>query len=188
MRLHTGWQSLLLPALLLTSASAKKDKPSISQSSFPFWPYNVQYFDDSDVLLFQDLNDHIVYRSTDAGVKWEKVSDVPPGKVLEMTMHPYDNKRAYIITNEKSHWMTKDRGETWDDFYTDSLASLFREALTFHAGDPDRIIFNGIDCTGIFCEELVRSFSCVGEGALLIETADYVYHERLCYGYEVPPI
>lgn len=156
MRLYTGWQSLLLPALLCTSAaSAKKDKPSVHLTNFPFWPYNVQYFDDSDVLLFEDANDHVVYRSQDAGVSWDMVAGVPAGKLLEMVMHPYDNRRAYIITNERSHWMTQDRGETWEEFYTDSQASVFRQALTFHAGDPDRILFNGMDCTEIFCEELV---------------------------------
>lgn len=161
MRLHTaGWRSVLVSALLCTSSvSAKKDKPSIHLSNFPFWPYNVQYFDDSDVLLFEDGLDHIVYRSTDAGVSWDKVTAVPAGELLEMTMHPYDNERAYIITDKRSHWMTKDKGEHWEEFYTDAQASLFRAALTFHAGDPDRIIFNGMDCTGIFCEELVRSFS-----------------------------
>ena len=179
MRLHTGWQSLLLPALLCTSTVAKKDKPSVHAANFPFWPYNVQYFDDSDVLLFEDVNDHIVYRSENAGVDWDKVSDVPYGKMLEMTMHPYDNQRAYIITNERSHWMTKDRGKTWQEFYTDSQASLFREALTFHAVDPDRIIFNGMDCTGVFCEELVRSFSCVEKFALLTDSVDDVHNERL---------
>jgi hypothetical protein len=158
MRLPTCWGSLLLSGLLCSSgAAAKKDKPSVHTSSFPFWPYNVNYFDDSDVLLFEDFNDHVVFRSTNAGVSWDKVSSVPAGKEMELTMHRFDNKRAYIITKERSHWMTKDRGETWEEFYTDSLASLFRPALTFHAKDPDRIIFNGMDCTGIFCEELVRS-------------------------------
>lgn len=170
MRLHiAGWQSILVSALLCTSsASAKKDKPSVHLSNFPFWPFNVQYFDDSDVLLFEDVNDHIVYRSEDAGVSWDKVSAVPAGKRLEVTMHPHDNKRAYIIiTNERSHWLTKDRGKNWEEFYTDAQASVFREVLVFHAGDPDRIIYNGMDCTGIFCEELVRYPSCVERSGLL---------------------
>ena len=157
MRLPIGWRSLLISGLLWnSSAAAKKDKPSVHTSSFPFWPYNVRYFDDSDVLLFEDGNDHVVFRSTDAGVSWDKVSSVPAGEEIEMIMHTYDNRRAYIITSGRSHWMTKDRGESWEEFYTDSLASVFREALTFHAKDPDRIIFNGMDCSGIFCEEIVR--------------------------------
>ena len=153
----TGWRSLLLSTLLCTSAWAKKDAPAVTSSKFSFIPYNLQYFDDSDVMMFEDGLDHVVYRSENAGETWEKVSQIPDGKLLEISMHPYDNKRAFIITDERSHWMTKDRGKTWEEFYTDSQASIFREALTYHAGDPDRVIFNGMDCTGIFCEELVRT-------------------------------
>ena len=182
MRLSTGWRSLLVSGLLWTSsAAAKKDKPSVHTTSFPFWPSNVNYFDDSDVLLFEDPNDRVVFRSTDAGVSWNKVSGVPEGKEVEMIMHDYDNKRAYIITGERSHWMTKDRGETWEEFYTDSQASVFRRALTFHAKDPDRIIFNGMDCTGIFCEEIVSlKLSVLRDWDFTHMPADNVYYKRLC--------
>ena len=80
---------------------------------------------------------------------------MPQGKLLEIQMHPFDNKRAYIITEEQTHWKTLDRGKTWQEFTTDYDASLFREALDYHAGDPDRIIFNGMKCEGIFCQEIV---------------------------------
>jgi photosystem II stability/assembly factor-like uncharacterized protein len=152
MRLH------LLPvafSALLWGASAKKEKPSVSTSKFPFWPSNIQYFDDSDVLLFQDINAGTLYRSEDAGVEWKKVSEVPTGDLVEMIMHPFDNKRAFAIMNGHVHLKTKNRGESWEEFETESQASAFREALTFHAGDPDRILFNGMDCASIFCEEVV---------------------------------
>jgi hypothetical protein len=157
MRLHTatGWRNLLLSTLLCTSVLAKKDKPSVSTTSFPFIPENIQYFDDSDVILFQDFIGRVVYRSDDAGQSWAQLTVLPEGSTLDVMMHPFDNKRAYIITDERSHWMTKNRGETWEEFYTDNAASLFRPALTFHAKDPQKIIFNGMDCSGIFCEELV---------------------------------
>jgi hypothetical protein len=158
MRLHTGWRSLLLSTLLCSGALAKKDTPTVTLTSFKFIPYNVQYFDDSDVLLFEDTFNHVLYRSKDAGVSWDKVPGLPEGTMLELSMHPFDNKRAYMITDAYSHWLTKDRGETWQEFYTAAQASTFREALTYHAADPDRIIFNGMDCTGIFCEETVRLF------------------------------
>ena len=146
-------------------------------TTFDFVPVDVQYFDDSDTLLFEDRIGREVYRSEDAGESWKPVADVPQGKLLELVMHPYDNKRAYIITEERTQWMTSDRGKSWEEFYTDSQASVFRKALTFHAGDPNRIIFNGMDCTGIFCEEVVSPDS----GALLNmvadqESTDYVHY------------
>ncbi|PMD41536.1 Oligoxyloglucan reducing end-specific cellobiohydrolase [Hyaloscypha variabilis F] len=73
--------------------------------------------------------------------------------MLELAMHPFDKKRAYIITNTKSHYKTDDRGNTWEEFTVDNLVTLFREPLNFNGGDSDRIIFNAMDCTGIFCEE-----------------------------------
>jgi hypothetical protein len=73
-------------------------------------------------------------------------------------MHPFDNKRAYVLTKDTTHYMTADRGKTWQSFFTDSSPSSWRrQPLSFHAGDPDKIIFNGQDCMGIYCEELVRS-------------------------------
>lgn len=156
MRLQTaaGWRSLLLSSLLCAGAWAKKDKPSYKSTKFDFIPYNVNYFKDSDVILFEDGIDHDIYRSDDAGENWKKI-ERGAGKMLELVMHPFDHDRAYIITEDRSHWMTKDQGKSWEPFTTDAQATIFREALTFHAGDPDRIIFNGMDCTGIFCEELV---------------------------------
>jgi hypothetical protein len=170
MRLHpaAGWRNLLYSTLLISSVLAKEDKPSVTSRKFDFVPYNVNYFDDSDVLLFEDGISHNVWRSEDAGETWNEVESIPNGVMLELSMHPFHKERAYIITNQKSHWMTSDRGKTWKEFFADSQASIFREALTYHAGDPDRIIFNAMDCTGIFCEELVRLFVDSERGPVLI--------------------
>jgi hypothetical protein len=163
MRLHG-----VLPILssLLPIALAKNDAPGVHIADFKFIPWGLQYFDDSDAILFEDRTGRQVYRSADAGVSWEPVKGPEQGSLLELQMHPFNNERAYIITNEKTHWKTKDRGKTWDKFTTDKQASIFREALTFHAGDPERIIFNAMDCTGIFCEELVSLPPCSGREML----------------------
>ncbi|RDL38307.1 Oligoxyloglucan reducing end-specific cellobiohydrolase [Venustampulla echinocandica] len=152
------WRSLFVSSILCLSVSGKKDAPSVKITKFDdFIPRNLNYFDDSDVLLLEDSVDHNVYRSDDAGESWNMVEGVPKGKLYELVMHPLDNKRAYIIMEGKNHWRTSDRGTTWEKFHTDAPATMLRprgEALVFHAGDPDRIIFNGMDCSGIFCEEL----------------------------------
>jgi hypothetical protein len=159
------WQNILCSSLLLTSAwlpsaIAKKDAPAVVETPFEFIPYNVNYFDDSDVLLFEDGISQNIYRSKNAGESWDKVTGGMEGRLLELIMHQFDKKRAYIITNENTHYMTKDRGESWQEFSAESLASIFRTVLTFHAGDPDRILFNAMDCAGIFCEELVSLSGC----------------------------
>lgn len=150
-----GWRSLLYTTLLLTGAWAKTDKPKVKATQFDIIPSNVNYFDDSDVLLFEDGITHNVYRSENAGEDWGLVKGVPQGEMLEIMMHPIDKKRAYIITNGLTHYKSDDRGKTWEEFSADSHASIFRDALTFHGSDPDRIIFNAMNCRGMFCDELV---------------------------------
>lgn len=152
-RAVAGWRSLALSTLLV-AAGAKKDKPDITSQKFDFVPFNVNYFDDSDVIMMEDVAHHDIYRSQDTGVTWEKVEE-PSGKVLELQMHPFDKSRAFIITTETTHYKTKDQGKTWQKFESKLQPTVFRDALAFHAGDPDRIIFNAMDCAGIFCEELV---------------------------------
>lgn len=168
MKLQLGatWRSLLLSSLLCTRTLAKKDAPGVAVSAFKFVPWDVKYFDDSDTMLFEDRVARVVYRSEDAGASWKPVDSVPAGELMEILMHPFDSKRSYVMGGGKKHWMTRDRGKTWEVFQTDSQASLFREALTFHAGDPDRIIFNAMDCTGIFCEELVGLQGYLAEALL----------------------
>jgi photosystem II stability/assembly factor-like uncharacterized protein len=158
----TQWRTLLFTSTLLGGAWAKKgDDPAVAQKKFDFIPRDVNYFDDSDTLLMIDANRYNAYRSEDAGVSWKLLDGVPEGKLMELVMHPFDNKRAYVITDEKEHYLTVNRGKSWEKFVAESQASIFRDALTFHATDPNRIIFNAMECTGIFCEELVRCQTCV---------------------------
>jgi hypothetical protein len=153
-----GWRSLIIALMLITNIVAKKDAPSITDWAVHNEPMNIEYFDDSDVILFQDWNENAVYRSENAGETWAKVEDIPYNDAWSMYMHPFDNKRAYVLTKDTTHYMTADRGKTWQSFFTDSSPSAWRlRPLSFHAGDPDKIIFNGQDCMGIYCEELVRS-------------------------------
>ena len=155
--LHTSWGALLLQALLINpTVLAKKDEPTVVSKSFDHAPVNLQYFDDSDVVMFQDWTANSVWRSTDAGVTWNTLTGGPEaGKEWNMYMHPHDSKRGYVLSEGVRHWMTDDRGETWKEFQTEAGPSSWRPAIQFHAGDPDRIIFNGQDCTGLLCEEMV---------------------------------
>lgn len=149
-------------ALLLASLWAAplqfvlaKDEPTFSVKEFDHYPMNLNYFDKTDVILFQDVTTQNVWRSPDGGETWSLVSDVPEGKAFALVLHEFDSKRAYILTESTSHWRTDDQGKTWKSFFTDSEFNIFRpEIFNFHAEDPDRIIFNGMDCKGIFCDEV----------------------------------
>ena len=148
--------ALLATALWATPLAAKNDRPTFHTKPFENIPSNLVYFPESDVVLFQDTDDNNIYRSDDSGVKWNRVDAVPEGKAWLLYMHQYDSNRAYILTEDGlHHFRTSDRGKTWDKFDSGTRMSEFRgDILQFHAADPDRIIFNGMVCQGLFCQEV----------------------------------
>nr|CDP24059.1 Putative vacuolar protein sorting/targeting protein PEP1 precursor [Podospora anserina S mat+] len=147
--------ALLASALWATPLAAAKDRPTFHSKEFENIPMNINYFADSDVVLFQDIDDGNVYLSNDAGAKWERVDAVPEGKAVLLTMHEFDSKRAYILTEGSKHYRTTDRGKNWEKFDSGVDLSIFRpDMLAFHADDPDRIIFNGMRCHGFQCQEV----------------------------------
>ncbi|OLN81413.1 Vacuolar protein sorting/targeting protein 10 [Colletotrichum chlorophyti] len=149
-----SWR-ILLSVLLWTTAVGAKDEPAIKVTTIKHPPINLNYFEDSDVILYQDVGDKNIYRSEDAGVTWNKAADIPDDKAYLLVMHEFDKSRAYVITESNEHWKTTDKGKSWHKFESLAGTSAFREdILHFHAGDPDRIIFNGMDCAGIFCDEV----------------------------------
>jgi hypothetical protein len=145
----------LLLSFLVLQASGKKDKPDITTTDLEGQPSNLQYFEDSDVALFTDEAAHTAYRSSDGGANWKPLSGVEKDSVLDILMHPSDKRVAVALGGRKKHWMTSDRGETWEEFTTPEMASRIRSGIAFHATDPKRMLFMAQSCTGPFCEDLV---------------------------------
>lgn len=115
----------------------------------------INFFGGSDIIMFKDETKGNLYRLADAGVSWQQIKDVPMNKALRLIMHPFDRRRAYILTASKIQFQTDDRGETWTRFDSKALPSKFSDnILIFHARDPGRIILNGMDCEGMSCNEL----------------------------------
>ncbi|KAL0939268.1 vacuolar protein sorting protein [Colletotrichum truncatum] len=150
-----SWR-ILLSVLTWTAAVHAKDEPTIKVTTTKHPPINLNYFEDSDVILYHDVSERNIYRTEDAGVTWNKIKDIPDDKVALFTMHEFDKNRAYVITEGKEHYKTTDRGKTWEKFDSVVDTSYFQGAdiLHFHASDPDRVIFGGMECAGIFCEEV----------------------------------
>lgn len=149
--------ALLLASLWMSPLQLvlAKDEPSFYVKQFDHYPQNLNYFQGTDIILFQDIYTQNVWRSANGGVTWGIPNDIPQGQAFNLVLHPFDNKRAYILTQSTSHWRTENQGESWTSFFTDAEFSLFREAaFDFHATDPDRIIFNGMDCQGLSCDEV----------------------------------
>ncbi|RSL56614.1 Vacuolar protein sorting/targeting protein 10 [Fusarium sp. AF-6] len=148
-----SWRVFWL-SLLWTAVSAKQDKPKIDSVMLEHPPLNLNYFEDSDVIVFQDIEERNIYRSEDAGFTWNKVSDLPDGGSAFLYLHPFESQTAFVLTKDRKHYKTEDRGKSWTEFDSGSMPSAFQpDTLIFHAGDPKRIIFNGMNCDGIFCDE-----------------------------------
>ncbi|KAI1160548.1 hypothetical protein F5B18DRAFT_503170 [Nemania serpens] len=155
------WSTLLLLATLLSTASTvhAKDEPTIVVKQLKSPPNNPNYFPGSNVVLFQETESpRTLWRSTDGGATWDQAEGIDHKKSFALVMHKYDRSRAYVLTLGNVHWKTADRGKTWEKFYTDAYTSDFAETfgnwMSFHADDPDKILFTGMECEGLFCEEL----------------------------------
>lgn len=140
--------SLLWLGLSLTGivAAAKKDRPEIIESGFESIPQNLFYFDDSDVVLVTDVLPGVVYRSTDAGQNWKAITDITKGQIFSVMVHPYNNQVAVAVGIDTTHWITTDQGESWKKFQSKHPAVYTRAPISFHASDPDRMIFHVADC------------------------------------------
>ncbi len=126
------------------------------KNKFDSLPMGLFYFEDTDIVIVKDQNRGDVLRSTDAGETWHRIKDVPEGQMWDVWQHPNDNKRAYVLGQKETHWMTDDQGETWSEFKTkDATPTLFRPPLSFHAGDPKKVLIHTQRCLGWECTEIV---------------------------------
>ncbi|KAI1419445.1 hypothetical protein F5Y12DRAFT_247345 [Xylaria sp. FL1777] len=155
------WAALFVLTTFLSTASTvyAKDEPTIVVNEFEGMPNSPTYFPDSNVLMLREVGkSHAIWRSTDGGATWDKAKGIDQEKSSALIMHKYDPDRAYVLTFGNVHWKTADKGETWEEFYTDTYTSDFADTmgkwLTFHADDPDKILLTGMECEGFFCEEL----------------------------------
>jgi len=141
MRLLRDWSlavCLLLPAVL--AGRPKKD-----EKVFDFLPRTLFYFEDSAIILALDADARDVWRSEDDGKDWEKVGDVS-GKAIEMIVHPFDTEKAVILSADKEHWSTNNRGKTWKKFEVKLPISYHQLPLSFNAHNKDYALYAGRNC------------------------------------------
>jgi photosystem II stability/assembly factor-like uncharacterized protein len=149
-----GFVGSLLLGLLSVQATAKDKKgPSVEYTAFDKPPLDHFYFEDSDVIILTIKNQGKgnTYRSEDAGVHWKPLKGVEKDAVWEVQRHPYIQGVAVVIGQKKTHWITKDSGETWHEFKTEDDATMGPSKIGFHATDPDRMIFHAAECSGLMC-------------------------------------
>lgn len=85
-----------------------------------------------------------VLRSEDEGKSWSAVEGVDAA--ARLVSHPQNNEMAFILGKHKTHWITYNRGASWQSFETPAEASLTGTTLSFHAEKSEWILFQGTVC------------------------------------------
>lgn len=96
------------------------------------------------MILIHDPVSLSVLRSEDEGKTWNPIEDID--SAIRLVSHPHDNSMAFIIGRDTTHWVTYNRGSSWQSFETPIEASLSGDILSFHATQPDWILFQGKIC------------------------------------------
>ena len=94
--------------------------------------------------MYHDPVTLTVRRSEDEGKTWKSVDG--PDVAARLVAHPHDNEVAFIIGSRTTHWVTYNRGASWQSFETPIEATLMGAVLTFHAQQKDWILFQGVTC------------------------------------------
>jgi len=100
-----------------------------------------EYFSNSQTILIQ-LADDTVWQSSNDGYSWAQ--PVKDKKFLAVSLHPYDDRRAYLIGNDRQIHYTTDTGASWSTFKTPMDPNTLNiPLLDFHPTRPDWLIYTG---------------------------------------------
>lgn len=102
-------------------------------------------------VIYHDVIKGDVYISQDEGKSWGLADGVPKGVASMVFEHPFNNRYAFILTREKVHYRTDDRGKTWRSFKMPAVPAYVPNPLSFHS-DPAKygyILYQGMECDRI---------------------------------------
>lgn len=80
-----------------------------------------------------------IHISSDEGKSWKLAAGIPEGSVARLVEHPFGHSMAFAVGNDETHWVTNNRGESWQSWKLDAeqrTASLGGTTLSFHATKP----------------------------------------------------
>ncbi|KAI3632421.1 hypothetical protein MIR68_009527 [Amoeboaphelidium protococcarum] len=140
---------LVLP-LVIFSLAYLVHAGQVQQKStvFKHAPENYFFFKNSEVLLLHERISNQIWRSADAGWSWYKASGISEGTESKvMIEHPFDNQKAFVVTNSKDLYMTSNRGESWSKLSLPlEPMAMSKAALQFHATRSPHLLFLGRSC------------------------------------------
>lgn len=156
MSLFTGSRAILHLLALTLAIPALAGDPEVTVTRIENVPNRLFYFDDTpvsryhiwkaefQVILIHDPVTLQIRRSDDEGKTWNTIDSI--SKVVRLVSHPHSNNMAFAIGNDKTHWVTYNRGDSWQSFDTPREASLIGDVLSFHAEQEGWILFQGVAC------------------------------------------
>ncbi|KAJ2886058.1 vacuolar protein sorting/targeting protein PEP1, partial [Coemansia asiatica] len=149
--LFRGLLIRLCVAQLLLAATglcvAKGKSPLLRHTYFKESVSKLVYFKNRSTILGLDKAGGLLYRSTDFGESWTKISDIAAGQVSRLYAHPHEPKIAYALTEDTQHWVTRDEGGSWKPFSSPLPPTTSGERpLAFHAERTGWILFTGEKC------------------------------------------
>ncbi|OAD72986.1 hypothetical protein PHYBLDRAFT_20680 [Phycomyces blakesleeanus NRRL 1555(-)] len=186
------WFQALLVFISLASVMAQNIK--VEKTGFDRVPDKLFYFQGSQVALWFDAGARVLWRSSDQGKAWTRVTDIAENEPSFLYEHPFDNEKAYVIGKGKVHWKTVDRGASWQKFETPIEPAATFPHLSFHAERPNYVLFNGFKCnlggwTGMDCHgEFYYTLNNFEETALLRSQATYCIWSLSSAAFETAPV
>ncbi|KAJ8497098.1 hypothetical protein ONZ45_g12200 [Pleurotus djamor] len=133
-------------ALLWCACAVLAQQPSHKISSFRNLPAALFFFEDTEVAIYHDVMDGVVYVSPDEGKTWNAAEGIPKGDAAMVVQHPTNNRYAFILTKEKKHYRTADRGNSWQSFEMPTFPALVSRPLSFHYEKDEYILYQGTVC------------------------------------------
>lgn len=147
-----AWQLvclLLISTLIAPSVSAapEDEVAYVYRTEFEHPPTQIEYFEDSTVVLMLVREAGILRISKNGGEKWDFAEEPNEDKnIVGLFMNPNDKDSAVAIGSNNRHFATFDRAETWVSFKTENELNVLRpNPISFHADDPKKIIMNTFD-------------------------------------------
>ncbi|KAL5529893.1 VPS10_3 [Sanghuangporus sanghuang] len=108
-------------------------------------PVELHFFPNSTTALLASASDGTIYVTHDEGRTWQE-ADLPPDEHRDVTMHPYDNRFAFLTTLDGNIYRTSNQVMTWQPVEPPAPPSSYRNHFTFHSKEPGVVLFDGKRC------------------------------------------
>ncbi|KAM9939886.1 hypothetical protein OXX80_000677 [Metschnikowia pulcherrima] len=153
MRYNPSWPSAIAAIVLifLRLCVADEYRPEIKVSSWDNTAATqVSYFDDSSNLLA--LFEKFAAVSTDDGASWREIPEMKDFTPVLMEMDPFFPERAFVFSDSHVHFVTNDRGKTWQKFEVFSgkgkpVSSWDYVHLDFNAANKNYVLLTLRHCS-----------------------------------------